>query len=155
MAREFPLQQMLVTLVGSCIPRRITKQTPWQLQNELDRAGDPSSPSNPISLSPAAWACRWLKGKLHSCQCAACCIKVNCVVSCKIWCFKICFRNYLNALPLGVATPVCQALEGRLQLSIAHCCCSVACCADFLVLVNTAQESGFTVKCAVSNRAII
>uniref|UniRef100_A0A8C3C2U0 Zinc finger DHHC-type palmitoyltransferase 4 n=1 Tax=Cairina moschata TaxID=8855 RepID=A0A8C3C2U0_CAIMO len=57
--------------------------------------------------------CRWLKGKLHSCQRATCCMKVNFVVSCKIGCFKICSRNYLNALPLGEAAPVCQALEGR------------------------------------------
>lgn len=121
----------------------------------VDRASDPCSPSDPISLSPAAWTCRWLKGKLHSCQRATCCMKVNFVVSCKIGCFKICSRNYLNALPLGEAAPVCQALEGCLHLWIAHCCCSDACCADFLVLVNTAQESGFTVKCAVSNRAII
>lgn len=88
---------------------------------------------------------RRLKGKLHSCQCAVCSIKVNFVVSRKLWCFRICFGNNLNTFPLGAATPVWQTLH--VLYTAAECVLQLFCCllCGFSA-VNTAQERVVTLS---------
>lgn len=129
---------MLITLVGNHIHGRITTNSLAAAERVQAELMIPAlSPSNPITLSPAAWMCWWLTG---SCQCLACWIEVNLAASCKIWCFKICFRIFLNTRPVGAATRVCHIFRSIIFTAVECTLLFVSCCADLLVLVNTARE---------------